>query len=169
MNLRLLKREVDMNLQVEKMIEDNKRLIYSIANSIYIKNKLFTKDDLIQVGFLALCRSGHKYDETRGKVSTFITHCVRNDMLKFIKSNKLQGDLIYSENKNLSYNNNQDLMCLDYTDICCAKTELEKNIAQLKIAGETNKSISNKLNISLNKVSKIISLMRSRMEKRQHD
>ena len=90
-----------MNLQVEKMIEDNKRLIYSIANSIYIKNKLFTKDDLIQVGFLALCKSGHKYDETRGKVSTFITHCVRNDMLKFIKSNKLQSDLIYSENKNL--------------------------------------------------------------------
>lgn len=158
-----------MDLKVEKMIEDNKRLIYSIANSIYIKNKLFTKDDLIQVGFLALCKSGHKYDETRGKVSTFITHCVRNDMLKFIKSNKLQGELLYSENRNLSYNNNLDLMCLDYNDICCARTELEKNIVRLKIDGETNKSIAAKLNISLNKVSKIISLMKARIEKRKND
>lgn len=157
-----------MNLQVEKMIEDNKRLVYSIANSIYVKNKLFTKDDLIQVGFLALCKSGHKYDEARGKVSTFITHCVRNDMLKFIKSNKIQSDLLYSENRNLSYNN-IDFNCLDYHDICCAKTEIEKKIVELKITGETNKNIAIKLNISPNKVSKTLSLMKSRMEKRKND
>ena len=77
-----------MSVNVEQMIEDNKKLVYSIANSIYINNKLFSKEDLIQVGFLALCKSGHKYDETRGQVSTFITHCVRNDMIKFIKSNR---------------------------------------------------------------------------------
>ena len=32
-----------MDAQVEKMIEDNKRLIYSIANSMYINNKVFSK------------------------------------------------------------------------------------------------------------------------------
>ena len=157
-----------MDKKVELMIEKNKKLIYSIANSIYIKNKLFSKEDLIQVGFLSLCKSGHKYDETRGKVSTFITHCVRNDMIKFIKSNKMQSDLLYSENQNLSYNSNNDLSCLDYYDICCAKTDLEKNIINLKMNGETNKNVALALNISPNKVSKLLSLMKSRMDRRKN-
>lgn len=157
-----------MDINVERMIEDNKKLVYKIANSIYIKNKLFSKDDLIQVGFLALCKSGHKYDETRGQVSTFITHCVRNDMIKFIKSNKLQSDLLYTENQNLSYSNNHNLSCIDYNDICCAKTEIEKKIVKMKIDGETNKRIAEALDISPNRVSKILSSMKTRMEKRKH-
>lgn len=157
-----------MDINVEQMIEDNKKLVYKIANSIYIKNKLFSKDDLIQVGFLALCKSGHKYDETRGQVSTFITHCVRNDMIKFIKSNKLQSDLLYTENQNLSYSNNHNLSCIDYNDICCAKTEIEKKIVKMKIDGETNKKIAEALDISPNRVSKILSSMKTRMEKRKH-
>jgi len=157
-----------MSVNVEQMIEDNKKLVYSIANSIYINNKLFSKEDLIQVGFLALCRSGHKYDETRGKVSTFITHCVRNDMIKFIKSNKLQGDLLYTDNYNMSYNSNSTMSCIDYNDICCAKTDLEKTIVDMKISGETNKNIAAALNISPNKVSKIIKTMKSRMDKRNN-
>lgn len=157
-----------MSINVEQMIEDNKRLVYSIANSIYIKNKLFSKEDLIQVGFLALCKSGHKYDETRGQVSTFITHCVRNDMIKFIKSNKMQGELLYTGNSNMSYNNDPHLACIDYNDICCVKTDLEKEIVDMKISGETNKKIASKLNISPNKVSKIITTMKSRMDKRNN-
>jgi RNA polymerase sigma factor (sigma-70 family) len=158
-----------MNAQVEKMIEDNKRLVYSIANSMYTKNKLFSKDDLIQVGFMALCKSGHKYDETRGKVSTFITHCVRNDILKFIKSSRLQSDLLYSENTNLSYTSDKKLDCIDYHDLVCAKSDLEKKIVELKIQGENNKTIADKLEISSNKVSKVLSLMKSRMGKRKNE
>jgi RNA polymerase sigma factor (sigma-70 family) len=156
-----------MDSKVEKMIEDNQRLVYSIANSIYRENKLFSKEDLIQVGFLALCKSGHKYDETRGKVSTFITHCVRNDMLKFIKSNKIQGELLYSENRNLSYEN-EDLSCLDYNNFFCAKTELERNILKLKINGDTNKSIASKLDITPNKVSKLLCTMKNRMDRKNN-
>lgn len=157
-----------MNAEVEKMIEDNKRLIYKIANSMYVKNKVFSKDDLIQVGFLALCKSGHKYDETRGKVSTFITHCVRNDMLKFIKSNKLQSDLLYSENTNLSYNTSGNLECIDHYDLCCAKTELEKDIVKKKIEGKNNKNIASELNVSPSRVSKVLSTMKSRMDRRKN-
>lgn len=156
-----------MNVNVEQMIEDNKKLVYKIANSIYIKNKLFSKEDLIQVGFLALCKSGHKYDETRGQVSTFITHCVRNDMIKFIKSNKLQSDLLYTDSHSMSYSNGNNLACLDYNDICCAKTDTEKQIVKMKIGGETNKSIAETLNISPNRVSKILSSMKARMDRRK--
>jgi len=154
-----------MNTQVEKMIEDNKRLVYKIANSMYIENKLFTREDLIQVGFLALCKSGHKYDENRGKISTFITHCVRNDIIKFIKSNKLQNDLIYNQNLNLSYDSESELKCIDYYDLCCAQTDIEKEIVEMKIKGHTNKKIGEKLKMSPTKVSKTITAMKSRMDK----
>ena len=156
-----------MDSKVEKMIEDNQRLIYSIANRMYRENKLFSKDDLIQIGFLALCKNGHKYDEARGKVSTFITHCVRNDILKFIKSNRIQGELLFSENKNLSYEN-EDLSCLDYNNFFCAKTELEKNILKLKINGDTNKSVAAKLGTTPNKVSKLLSIMKNRMDRKSN-
>tara|TARA_R100000152_G_C6760759_1_gene184831 strand:- start:448 stop:924 length:477 start_codon:yes stop_codon:yes gene_type:complete len=156
-----------MDIKVEKMIEDNQKLVYKIANSMYIKNKLFSKEDLIQEGLLSLCRSGHKYDETRGKVSTFITHCVRNDMIKFIKKNKLQPDLLYSENTKLSYNLDKDFDCLDYYDLCGARTDTEKNVVEMKLKGYTNKKISKELNVSANKVSKIIKAMKERMEKNE--
>jgi len=156
-----------MDSNVEKMIEDNKRLVYSIANSMYRENKLFSKDDLIQVGFLALCKSGHKYDETRGKVSTFITHCVRNDILKFIKSNKMQGELLYSENKNLSYEN-EELSCLDYNNFFCTKTDLERKIVKLKINGATNKKVALELETTPNKISRILRIMKKRMDRKNN-
>jgi RNA polymerase sigma factor (sigma-70 family) len=156
-----------MDKTVEKMIEDNKKLVYKIANSIYIKNKLFSKEDLIQVGFLALCKSGHKYDETRGKISTFITHCVRNDILKFIKSQKQQSELLYADNNSFTYHGNE-FAYTDYYDLVNAKTELEKQIVDLKINGNTNKSISTQLKISPNKVSKILTTLKSRMDKQNN-
>jgi RNA polymerase sigma factor (sigma-70 family) len=156
-----------MDKTVEKMIEDNKKLVYKIANSIYIKNKLFSKEDLIQVGFLALCKSGHKYDETRGKISTFITHCVRNDILKFIKSQKQQSELLYADNNSFTYHDNE-FAYTDYYDLVNAKTELEKQIVDLKINGNTNKSISTQLKISPNKVSKILTTLKSRMDKQNN-
>jgi RNA polymerase sigma factor (sigma-70 family) len=156
-----------MDIQVEQMIEDNKKLVYKIANSIYMKNKLFSRDDLIQVGFLALCKSGHKYDPTRGKVSTFITHCVRNDILKYIKSNKLQGDLIHLDNNSLKYRN-RDIDYLECNDMVGAKNDLEQKIIELKMSGETNKSIAAQLNVSPNKISKILSTIKNRIIRQQN-
>lgn len=154
-----------MTPQVEEMIEKNKRLVYSIANSIYSKNKLFSKEDLIQVGFLALCKNGHKYDESRGKVSTFITHCVRNDMLKFIKSQKLQGELLYSDSDHLAYDHN---IMPNIYDTVCAKSPIEKQIVDLKASGLKNKAIAVMLNVSPNKISKILSTLKARMDKQNN-
>jgi FixJ family two-component response regulator len=88
-------------------------------------------------------------------------------MLKFIKSNKIQGELLYSENRNLSYEN-EDLSCLDYNNFFCAKTELERNILKLKINGDTNKSIASKLDITPNKVSKLLCTMKNRMDRKNN-
>ena len=76
-----------MENNVNEMIEENINLVRKIANKIYTKNSIYSIDDLIQIGVLNLLTSLPKYDEKRAKLSTFISHCVRNSMIKFIKKN----------------------------------------------------------------------------------
>jgi RNA polymerase sigma factor (sigma-70 family) len=152
-----------MNSQVEKMIEENKKLIYSIANSLYIQNKAFSIEDLIQVGFLAICKSANKYDPERGKTSTFITHCAKNDMLKFIRRNKISSDLIYHESKSLSYDETEEILKSDVSDYYNLKNTIEENIVTLKINGESNIAIGKRLNLNSNKVSSILLNIKERL------
>lgn len=152
-----------MSSQIETMIEENKNLIYSIANSLYINNKVFSKEDLVQVGFLAICKSGHKYDSRRGRMSTFITHCARNDMLKFIQANKMNSELLYEDSHKLSYTEDEEILKSDLVDYFNLKSEIEKRVILLKRGGESNRSIAKQLNISSNKVSEILSKIRERL------
>jgi RNA polymerase sigma factor (sigma-70 family) len=76
-----------MQIDIEETIEKNMALVTSIANKLYRDNSVFSKEDLIQTGLINLVKALPKYDETRAKLSTFITHCARNGMIKFIKKN----------------------------------------------------------------------------------
>ena len=141
-------------MNIEKLIDDNKNLVYSIANTFYRKNTVFSLDDLIQVGFLALCKNGYKYDPKRGKISTFITCCVKNDIIKFIKSNtKIPSYSGLFECTEASYN---DQIPENIYDILRPKNNLEIDIIKLKKEGFSNKAVSLKLNISNSKLSKIL-------------
>lgn len=153
-----------MNIEIEQLIEDNKKLVFSIANSLYRNNRVFSKEDLIQVGFLALCKSGHKYDEARGKISTFITHCVRNDMLKFMKSNKINSP-ISLDVTSFDCQARPDASILEASDYVALMSEMEKTIVRMKQEGESNKNISLKLKVTQNKISKVLSIIRRRIEK----
>jgi len=152
-----------MDSQVEKMIEENKNLIYSIANSLYIPNKAFSIEDLIQVGFLAICKSANKYNPERGRVSTFITHCAKNDMIKFIRKNKIGRELIYNELKSLSYDETEEILKSDVLDYYNLKNTIEEKIVTLKRNGESNRAIGKKLNLNSNKVSSILSEIKERL------
>lgn len=152
-----------MNMEVEKLIEDNQRLVISIANFLYRKNRVFSKEDLIQVGFLALCKNGHKYDPARGKVSTFITHCVKNDMIKFIKSNKINNMNLIDYN-GFDCARKHESVILDVDDYVTV-SEIEKSVVKMKQEGESNKNIASKLKVNPNRISKILSTIRKRVEK----
>jgi RNA polymerase sigma factor (sigma-70 family) len=67
------------------LIQDNAKLVYSISNSFHNIFKDFDVEDLAQVGFADLVKSGDKYNPDRGAVSTFITHCVSNAIRRYIK------------------------------------------------------------------------------------
>lgn len=150
-------------MNVESMISDNEKLVYSIANTLYKENQYYSQEDLAQVGFLALCKNGNKYDRKRGKISTFIHHCVRNDMLKYIKSHiKFKAQPLTDDE---SYEVNFDYSQEDLSALVKTKTPLEEKIVRAKADGMTHKEISDDLKISQNQVSKILRTVKTRMEK----
>lgn len=143
-------------MNIEQVIEQNQSLIYGIAHQLYRNNPIFSVEDLAQIGFLAICKNGNKYDKKRAKLSTFLTHCARNDMVKFIKSNKNEATYLYDNTKELSYNQHNDVNFEHPQEYLNLKNDTEKQVIFMKRDGETNASISRKLSISEAKVATIL-------------
>ncbi|HCE42308.1 MAG TPA: hypothetical protein DET40_02015 [Lentisphaeria bacterium] len=63
----------------DKLIEANLRLVVKIAHSY--RNNGLELEDLIAEGNIAIMSAMDKYDPARGKLSTFLTHVVRNKIM----------------------------------------------------------------------------------------
>jgi len=151
-----------MKANIEMMIESNKKLIYSIATKLYRKNKNYDKEDLIQVGTMSLYKNGGKYDKKRGRVSTFITHCVKNDMIKFIKANSDKSLELFDNNYYVvDYDNEVE----NIVDTISFKNEFERDIVLARLEGLSNRQIGLRLGVSESKISKALSTIRSRVSK----
>ena len=76
----------------QQLIEDNMNLVYSLISKEY--PSYLGDEDIIQTGMLGLCQAADKWDESRGKFSTFAWYCIRNEILKeFNRRAKHQGVL----------------------------------------------------------------------------
>jgi RNA polymerase sigma factor (sigma-70 family) len=152
-----------MSVDVNKTIEENAGLVNKMACGLYRNNSVYSLEDLIQVGFMNLITALPKYDETRSKLSTFIGHCVKNSMIKFIKKNHdnskinspnfeaipisgsdskndsknvfFDGDVVYGSN--LYYNDDHNIE--EYIDC----DEMSMKVIKLKMNGHTQKDIKN--------------------------
>lgn len=144
-------------MNVEQVINDNQGLVVSVANKLYRKNKLYSRGDLEQIGYLSLAKSLHKYDESRGKLSTFMVTCIKNDMLKFMKKNKLQNQ---SFPETETYKSIEDMSIIsDYE----TNDPVYNEVLRRKYNGESNKSICSTMNISKSKLKKIIDSIKQRI------
>jgi RNA polymerase sigma factor (sigma-70 family) len=150
-------------MNIEQLVEQNQSLIYGIAHQLYRNNPIFSVEDLAQIGFLAICKNGDKYDKTRAKLSTFLTHCARNDMMKFIKANKNNTTYLYDNIKEVSYSQYNDVNFESPEEYLNVQNDLEKQVMYMKRDGETNVTISRTLNISEAKVAQILQSVYGRL------
>lgn len=78
-----------MELSLEELYQKNQGFLYRLAK--YYEdccNELGIElEDLYQVGCLALCNNYHKYDSSKGALSTFTHGVIRYAMLNYIKDN----------------------------------------------------------------------------------
>jgi RNA polymerase sigma factor, sigma-70 family len=64
------------NNALDKLIDDNSRIIYKIANKYYGINRELELDDLVQEGILGLIEAAKRYDFNNEKKAKFTTYAV---------------------------------------------------------------------------------------------
>lgn len=127
-------------LKYEKMIQ-------KLAHGLYKSTQLYSFEDLCQIGFMSGIKALSKYDPSNSQLSTFLTVCIRRDMIKFIKRHdftvtRLPVEKPVSEPESI-YDYMPDL------------SMQEREIIELKIEGYSIKYIAKKLNISQRKCQSI--------------
>jgi len=82
----------------EDLIKENYGLAISLAKKFYKKNSLYSFEDLVQIGLIAMVKAHRQYNSDKSVFSTFATYCIRNDLIKFVKRNRndLNVDLVNS-------------------------------------------------------------------------
>ena len=72
-------------ININETIKENMGLVYKVINEQYYDKRYeFTKEDMVQVGLLALYRAIQTFDENKNiKFSTFAMTVIKNDLLKF--------------------------------------------------------------------------------------
>lgn len=128
-------------LKYEKMIQ-------KLAHGLYKSTQLYSFEDLCQLGFMSGIKALSKFDPSKNyQLSTFLTVCIRRDMIKFIKRHdftvtKLPIEKPVAETESI-YDYMPDL------------SPQEREIIELKIEGYSIKHIAKKLNISQRKCQSI--------------
>lgn len=130
-------------MNIEQIIDDNKALVKDIARKFYFKNSIFSVEDLEQVGYLSLWKNLKKYDPSRAKLSTFMTICVRHDMIKYIRKQNIGRPL---PEKIQSYT--EDTSLFDIT----GDGGLDDEILEMKRDNYSTKEIAQHLNITQSQV-----------------
>jgi|APGre2960657404_1045060.scaffolds.fasta_scaffold73260_2 RNA polymerase sigma factor (sigma-70 family) len=63
-------------------------LIADLAHKLYKPTSSFSLQDLIQVGFHTAFKIASKFDSSKAKISTYLTICIKRDMIHFINSHR---------------------------------------------------------------------------------
>lgn len=101
-----------------QLILNNSKLVYDVWNKYIVKEKdiLTWQDDIIQEGFIGLCKAAKSYDVATGaKFSTFATTCIRNDMLYFIRNFLKLSCKPLSLDQAVDLDNNEDNITIEET------------------------------------------------------
>lgn len=78
------------------LIEHNLRLVAHISKKYSSTN--IDQDDLISIGSIGLIKGINNFDNSKGiKLSTYISRCVENEILMFLRSSKKLNSEVYLE------------------------------------------------------------------------
>lgn len=115
----------------DKIIICNLKLIYKIVSGFNGYN--INEDDLISVGILALISCLDNYDLSKKyKFSTYISKCVKNSILDYIKK---QCNICYSLNESFGFDSEDQILdfisdSIAVDDMICDRT-LYENIIEI--------------------------------------
>lgn len=72
----------------EKYLKENKGLIAKFASKYFIQTSKFDFDDLVAIGNKAAIHALNMFDESKGKINTYVCQAVKRDIRDFVSKNK---------------------------------------------------------------------------------
>lgn len=100
-----------MKEQIEKIILDNRKLVYKVIGDTNLYWKTADEyQEIVDAGVLGLILGARSYDGTIGKESTFLYKCIKNEIFKHLMlSNMKKRKNIYGDNISLDQNINDGI------------------------------------------------------------
>jgi RNA polymerase sigma factor (sigma-70 family) len=146
------------NLEPEQVLEQYKALIIAQANFFNPKNA-DEREELIQVGTLSALSALKAYDPEKGKLSTFLTHCIRNSILSFIQKDK----------KTVELTDHAIEQSENFNEILPDLTEEEEKLINLKLMNYSRKQIAEEFGIDERVASYKLSKLYEKIRKANED
>lgn len=115
---------------IDDAIKENMSLVYSIVNSFNPSNKT-VKQDLIDVGRIALWKSLLTYDENKGKITTYAYRPIRWAIIRELKNKTKDKNISITSVLEPSYKEKEKL----WEVVDSSLTVLQKEIIKLRMHG----------------------------------
>lgn len=150
---------------VNELVTSNMKLVYAVIHKHY---PTFYKDaDIVQCGFLGLCKAANRWDEEKGIFSSFAYRAIRNEInLEFRRRMKqpqmlsLDYEINSDEGDVTAFGDflvgEHDVELIDFRYITCQLTEKEKTVFNLLRQGVPVKDIADQWGCSREAIYKYI-------------
>ncbi len=134
-----------------QLIDEHYGLLVSQAISFNPRNK-DDLEDYIQIGCIGMIKGIQTFDANIGKFSTYICTCIRNEIIDYLRSEKLNKNFVLGSSFYAEYLDHDKIweMLPDNID------DKEKKVIELKLNGNTRKEIAKKIGKTENQVRYII-------------
>jgi RNA polymerase sigma factor (sigma-70 family) len=120
-------------------------LVVEIANKLYKPTRLYDFEDLLQIGLQSAIRVEKYFDPEKGKKSTFLTLCIRRDMIKFIR----RHNLMFSEQRGPTQSVSDDGQLWQVLPDLNAE---DKEMIDMLMSGHSKTAIARRLRINKKEV-----------------
>jgi RNA polymerase sigma factor for flagellar operon FliA len=130
----------------DQVIKENYGLAVSLSLAFHKPGSGYEVDDLIQTALISMLKAHRKFNSDKSVFSTFATHCIKNDLIKFLKKNKpLKLELFEKEHSKP----------IDIDDVLPDNLNtLELGIFYYKKCGYKDKEIRDILDLTINEYKK---------------
>lgn len=102
----------------KQLVESNTKLVYAVLHKHFPK---WVKDeDMVAIGYLALCEAANRWDENRGKFSSFAYQCILNRFRVEFRNRKRKPVTVSLNNETRDFDNEP----IEYQDILVGEPDI---------------------------------------------
>ena len=149
----------------QQLIEDNMNLVYFIVSHEY--PTYLYDEDIVQSGMLGLCLAAENFDEEKGEFSNYAGKRIRGEIKKeFVRRKRHSKNVSLASTVNDEYTlgeliaGKDDTSCLDDEIFYSQLTKEELNILTMNNIGFSTDEIAEMSGYSVQKVQKMLRVIR---------